>query len=275
MPSDARILIVDDHEDTLYALESTLAPLGYLLSRATSGDDALKEVLRGQVGLLLLDVRMPGVSGLDVVRYMRRLEQTQHIPIILLTGFGLDAELTTTAFALGVADLVTKPVDPWSLRTKVRYLYDAHQRSQALEREVRELRALAKNEHPSPAPRPSPTRPQPNPSHTPTSPSHASPPPRSRRRTAPETCPTDPPDPPDPYIARVPGRPCALSAPSGSMSLMSVLTRDEAQTRASLLDVHHYAIALDLTVGDETFDSRTVITFTVRGTTTSRTPSSS
>jgi CheY-like chemotaxis protein len=144
MPSDARILIVDDHEDTLYALESTLAPLGYLLSRATSGDDALKEVLRGQVGLLLLDVRMPGVSGLDVVRYMRRLEQTQHIPIILLTGFGLDAELTTTAFALGVADLVMKPVDPWSLRTKVRYLYDAHQRFQSLEREVRALRALVK-----------------------------------------------------------------------------------------------------------------------------------
>ncbi|MDN0194852.1 aminopeptidase N [Streptomyces sp. S.PNR 29] len=46
---------------------------------------------------------------------------------------------------------------------------------------------------------------------------------------------------------------------------MSVLTRDEAQLRARLLDVHHYAIALDLTVGDETFDSRTVIRFTVRG----------
>ncbi len=45
---------------------------------------------------------------------------------------------------------------------------------------------------------------------------------------------------------------------------MSVLTRDEAQTRASLLDVHHYAIDLDLTRGDETFDSRTVIRFTVR-----------
>ncbi|MGW7280079.1 aminopeptidase N [Streptomyces sp. NPDC054844] len=46
---------------------------------------------------------------------------------------------------------------------------------------------------------------------------------------------------------------------------MSVLTRDEAQTRARLLDVHHYAIDLDLTRGDETFDSRTVIRFTVRG----------
>jgi len=150
MPSDAKILIVDDHEDTLYALESALAPLGYRVARATSGDKALKEVLRGQVGLLLLDVRMPGVSGLDVVRYMRRLEQTQHIPIILLTGFGPDAELTSTAFGLGVADLVMKPIDPWSLRTKVRYLYDAHQRQLSLEREVRDLRALVKEHTPDP-----------------------------------------------------------------------------------------------------------------------------
>ncbi|MFJ1970678.1 two-component system response regulator [Streptomyces sp. NPDC087903] len=145
MPSDARILIVDDHEDTLYALESALAPLGYRLGRATSGDEALKQVLRGQVGLLLLDVRMPGVSGLDVVRYLRRLEQTQRIPVILLTGFGADHGLTSTAFGLGVADLVMKPVDPWVLRTKVRYLFDAHQRHLSLEAEVRELRALVKD----------------------------------------------------------------------------------------------------------------------------------
>ncbi|WP_338777512.1 response regulator [Streptomyces sp. DG1A-41] len=152
MPSDTRILIVDDHEDTLYALESALAPLGYLLGRATSGDEALKQVLRGQVGLLLLDVRMPGVSGLEVVRYMRRVEQTQHIPVILLTGFGPDQELSTTAFGLGVADLVMKPVDPWALRTKVRYLYDAHQHHLALEQEVRRLRARVR-EHTETAPR--------------------------------------------------------------------------------------------------------------------------
>lgn len=145
MPSEAKILIVDDHEDTLYALESALAPLGYRLTRATSGDAALKEVLRGQIGLLLLDVRMPGVSGLDVVHYMRGVEQTQHIPVILLTGFGPDAELTSAAFRLGVADLVMKPIDPWALRTKVRYLYDAHARTHALEREVRDLRARLKD----------------------------------------------------------------------------------------------------------------------------------
>src|SRR4051794_6419760 len=152
MPSDAKILIVDDHEDTLYALESALAPLGYRLGRATSGDEALKEVLRGQVALLLLDVRMPGVSGLDVVRYMRRVEQTQHIPVILLTGFGPDTELTATAFALGVADLLMKPVDPWALRTKVRYLYEAQQRHHNLERELRALRALVKEPPPDAAP---------------------------------------------------------------------------------------------------------------------------
>ena len=144
MPSDAKILIVDDHEETLYALESALAPLGYRLARATSGDAALKEVLRGQVGLLVLDVHMPDVNGFDVVRYLRRLEQTQHIPVILVTGFGPDAELTTTAFRLGVADLVMKPIDPWALRTKVRYLYDAHQRYLRMRQEVRELRALVK-----------------------------------------------------------------------------------------------------------------------------------
>ncbi|MFD5774653.1 response regulator [Streptomyces fungicidicus] len=141
MPPNARILIVDDHEDTLYALESALAPLGHLLGRATSGDEALKQLLRGNVGLLLLDVHLPGISGLDVVRYMRRLEQTRHIPVVLLTGFARDRQLGAAAYALGVADLVTKPVDPWALRTKVRYLYDARRRHLALEREIRVLRA--------------------------------------------------------------------------------------------------------------------------------------
>jgi CheY-like chemotaxis protein len=141
MPPNARILIVDDHEDTLYALESALAPLGHLLGRATSGDEALKQLLRGNVGLLLLDVRPPGTGGLDVVRSMRRLEQTRLIPVVLLTGFTRDPQLGAAAYALGVADLVTQPVDPWALRTKIRHLYDTHQRRLALEREVRALRA--------------------------------------------------------------------------------------------------------------------------------------
>ncbi|CAM5440361.1 response regulator [Streptomyces griseomycini] len=158
MPSDARILIVDDHEGTLYALENALAPLGHLLGRATSGDEALKQLLRGHVGLLLLDVHMPGTGGLEVVRSMRRLERTRHIPVVLLTGFARDRQLGAAAYALGVADLVTKPVDPWALRTKIRHLYDAHQRRLALEREIRALRARLEEHtaHPGPPALPHP-----------------------------------------------------------------------------------------------------------------------
>ncbi|GAA1420849.1 hypothetical protein GCM10009601_20080 [Streptomyces thermospinosisporus] len=141
MQPDARILIVDDHKDSLYALESALAPLGHPLGRATTGDEALKQILRGNVGLLLLDVRVPGAGGLEVVRYMRRLEQTQHIPVMLLTAFGRDPELSAAAQGLGVADLVAKPVDPWILRLKAGHLYRAYRQRRALEREILELRA--------------------------------------------------------------------------------------------------------------------------------------
>ncbi|MEV0124315.1 response regulator [Streptomyces sp. NPDC050703] len=147
MRPDPRILVVDDHEDTLFALESSLASLKVDIVRATSGEEALKEVLRGNVGLVLLDLRMPGVSGLDVVRYMRRLEQMQHIPIVLITGFGLIREVSLAAFELGVADIVMKPVDPLVLRTKVNYLYTTHVRLLEMQRELKSLRTHLKTEH--------------------------------------------------------------------------------------------------------------------------------
>ncbi|MGH4029966.1 response regulator [Actinomycetota bacterium Odt1-20B] len=141
-PSDLKVLIVDDHTDTLFAIESALVPLGYELKCVTTGDDALKEILRDQVGVVLLDVRLPGTSGLDVVRYMRRLEQTQRIPILLLTGFGMGRDLSAAAFMLGVADIVLKPVDPWALRTKVRYLYESYRHARGLQQELDALRAV-------------------------------------------------------------------------------------------------------------------------------------
>ncbi|MFJ2770468.1 two-component system response regulator [Streptomyces sp. NPDC087300] len=141
MTPGAKILIVDDDADTLFALESALVHLRYELISATNGEDALRHLLRGEIGLVLLDVRMPGTDGLDVVRFMRRLEQTQHIPVVLLTGFGVDHELASSAFALGVADVVRKPVDPWMLPTKVRYLYESHEYMRALRRELAALRA--------------------------------------------------------------------------------------------------------------------------------------
>ncbi|MBO1332989.1 two-component system response regulator [Streptomyces sp. VRA16 Mangrove soil] len=139
MPTVARpkILVVDDRDDTLFAMESALAPLGYPMDRASSGDEALKTVLRGGVALVLLDVLMPDISGLEVAQYMTRVEQTQDIPIMLITGAGQDPTLASKAFELGVADYVVKPIDPWVMRTKVRYLYEMSRRLHALRERLR------------------------------------------------------------------------------------------------------------------------------------------
>ncbi|MFD6751211.1 response regulator [Streptomyces anthocyanicus] len=149
-----RVLVADDNPVVRAGLTALLEahPDTVVVAAARDGEEALACALRHAPDVVLLDVRMPGVSGLDVVRYMRRVEQTQHIPVILLTGFGPDTELTATAFALGVADLLMKPVDPWALRTKVRYLYEAQQRHHNLERELRDLRALVKEHLPDTAP---------------------------------------------------------------------------------------------------------------------------
>ncbi|MGW2816706.1 response regulator [Streptomyces sp. NPDC001415] len=123
MSADMKVLLVDDHEDNLFAMESILAPLGYPLELATSGDAALKAALHGGIAVAILDVVMPGVSGLDVARYLSRLTQTQVIPVILVTGMGQDSEMAARALQLGVADYLIKPIDPWALRIKVQYLY--------------------------------------------------------------------------------------------------------------------------------------------------------
>ncbi|MEU7567224.1 response regulator [Streptomyces fradiae] len=125
MPAGEKVLLVDDHEDNLFALYSALSPLGCPLATATGGDAALKAVLRGGVAVTVMDVVMPGMNGLDVLRYMQRLEQTRHIPVILVTGLGVDARLSRAAMRLGAADLLVKPIDPWALCIKVRYLYDS------------------------------------------------------------------------------------------------------------------------------------------------------
>ncbi|WP_353940538.1 response regulator [Streptomyces sp. HUAS MG91] len=127
MVDSAKVLLVDDRESNLRVLEAALAPLGVPVVCAGNGDDALKIALRGGVGVILLDVRMPGISGLEVADYLLRLDQTRDIPIVLVTGIGTSA-LAQTAIELGVADLLVKPVDPWVLRVKVSYLLNAGHR---------------------------------------------------------------------------------------------------------------------------------------------------
>jgi response regulator RpfG family c-di-GMP phosphodiesterase len=130
----ASILLVDDMEDNLVALEAVLGSLNEPLVRARSGEEAMKALLRRQFALVLLDVRMPGMDGFETAANIKRLDQTKDVPIIFLTGAEDDSGYAFRGYATGAADYLTKPFDPWVLRAKVTVFLDLHRKNQQLER---------------------------------------------------------------------------------------------------------------------------------------------
>jgi response regulator RpfG family c-di-GMP phosphodiesterase len=130
----AGILLVDDMEDNLIALEAVLGSLNEPLVRARSGEEAMKALLRRRFALVLLDVRMPGMDGFETAANIKRLDQTKDVPIIFLTGADDDSGYAFRGYATGAADYLTKPFDPWVLRAKVNVFLDLHRKNQQLER---------------------------------------------------------------------------------------------------------------------------------------------
>ncbi|EMF56069.1 MULTISPECIES: response regulator [Streptomyces] len=129
----AGILLVDDMEDNLIALEAVLASLDEPLVRARSGEEAMKALLRQRFAVVLLDIRMPGMDGFETAAHIKRLDQTKDVPIIFLTGTDADAGYAFRGYATGAADYVTKPFDPWVLRAKVSVFLELHRKSRQLE----------------------------------------------------------------------------------------------------------------------------------------------
>ncbi|MEU0211940.1 response regulator [Streptomyces canus] len=129
----AGILLVDDMEDNLLALEAVLGSLNEPLFRARSGEEAMKALLRRQFALVLLDVRMPGMDGFETAAHIKRLDQTKDVPIIFLTGAEDDSGYAFRGYATGAADYLTKPFDPWVLRAKVSVFLELHRKKQQLE----------------------------------------------------------------------------------------------------------------------------------------------
>ena len=137
------ILLVDDHRENLIALEAVLEPLGERLVSAQSGDQALRALLHEDVAVILLDVRMPDMDGLETARIIRSRPSTRHIPIIFLTAQASDVEDIALAYATGAVDYVVKPFEPDVLRAKVS-VFAALSRERA--ERVRQSRARAQAE---------------------------------------------------------------------------------------------------------------------------------
>src|SRR6478672_2908586 len=91
--SDIKILIVDDREDNLMSIESILEKDGYTLVKANSGNAALKILLnQHDFTLILMDVQMPGMNGLETATLISQRDKLKHIPIIFITAFSYEEE---------------------------------------------------------------------------------------------------------------------------------------------------------------------------------------
>jgi signal transduction histidine kinase len=135
------ILVVDDNPANLVAIEAALTPLGRKLVSVRSGVEALAKLLEQDFALILLDVAMPGITGIETARLIRSRERSRGTPILFVTGKSWQDEEIDEAYEVGGFDFLVKPVRPEVLRAKARVFLKLQERTRALRRQAEELRA--------------------------------------------------------------------------------------------------------------------------------------
>ena len=118
MPKE-RILVVDDEEDIQELVRYNLTREGYRVAGALTGEEALKKARSEAFDLIVLDLMLPGIDGLEVTRRLKSDRRTAHIPIMMLTAKGEEADIVSV-LELGADDYITKPFSPRVLTARVR-----------------------------------------------------------------------------------------------------------------------------------------------------------
>jgi two-component system phosphate regulon response regulator PhoB len=114
-----KILVVDDEEDILELLDYNLSREGFAVVRAASGEQALKSARESPPDLMLLDLMLPGINGLDLCKRFRADERLASVPIIIVSAKGEEADIVA-GLELGADDYVTKPFSVRMLLARVR-----------------------------------------------------------------------------------------------------------------------------------------------------------
>lgn len=139
----SNILLVDDEQANLDALEAVLEGLGQNLITARRGEQALKCVLEYDFAVILLDVQMPGMSGIETAALIRARERSRATPIIFLTGMMRTAEMIFSGYSAGAVDYLMKPLEPEVLRAKVAVFVELDEARYELEQEIGERVRIA------------------------------------------------------------------------------------------------------------------------------------
>ena len=141
------ILVVDDEPKNLTVLQAVLDDADYRLVRAESADQALLALIADQYALIILDVRMPGMSGFELAQMIKERRKTARVPIIFLTAYYGEDQHILEGYGVGAVDYLHKPVNPAILRSKVAVFAELYRKtrqavrsSQALLAEVTQRR---------------------------------------------------------------------------------------------------------------------------------------
>jgi two-component system phosphate regulon response regulator PhoB len=117
--ANERVLVVEDEEDIQELVQFNLAKDGYRVAAARSGEEALKKIRADPPDLVLLDLMLPGLNGLEVCRVVRADPKTKSIPIVMITAKGEEADIVT-GLELGADDYLPKPFSPRVLLARLR-----------------------------------------------------------------------------------------------------------------------------------------------------------
>jgi CheY-like chemotaxis protein len=120
-----KVLVVDDEPHILLILEKVLKRYGCNVTRAECGMTALKNLKKDSFDIIILDLMMPGMSGIEVCRHIRSNEKTKDTPVVILTA-DQDVGDKETCLALGVSDYISKPFSPKKLAGRVQEILDKY-----------------------------------------------------------------------------------------------------------------------------------------------------
>jgi len=140
-PPPINILIVDDEPKNLTVLEAILDNPEYRLVRAESGEQALLALLFDDFALLILDIRMPEMTGFELARMARERKRTANVPIIFLTAYYNEDQHVLEGYDAGAVDYLLKPVNPAVLRAKVAVFAELYRKQRSIEEMNRVLQA--------------------------------------------------------------------------------------------------------------------------------------
>ncbi len=137
-----KILIIDDEERFLHSTQKLLKRKGYDVETASSGEKGLDLLLEKNIDVVILDVKMPGIGGMETLKRIKRQHPT--VEVIMLTGHGT-AEYAVDALMLGASDFLIKPISVSEMIGKVEVSFA---RRLVLENKIRAARDIEKDRHP-------------------------------------------------------------------------------------------------------------------------------